>query len=158
MSFIYVIIITLILIFVIYQIIHRTLVKRQDQQQQANAQRVTDQVVLAALDAHLASDHYDHQSTIVAEVWGNGVQAFEYQIYFDQCEENELRWLSHQKVSDAIEVAASQQHITGLSENSAPFVVTDWWVYQQKLHFDVAYLSNEATREYVEDLNKLNQK
>ncbi|WP_304249332.1 hypothetical protein [Limosilactobacillus gastricus] len=158
MSFLYVIIITLILILVIYQIIHRTLVKRHDQQQQVAAQQITDQVVMAVLADHLASDHYDHQSSIVAEVWGNGVQAFEYQIYFDLCDEQELRWLSHQNLSQAIEKNASQEQIAGFNAQSAPFVVTDWWVYQQKLHFDVAYVSNEATREYVEDLSKLNQK
>ncbi len=158
MSFLYVIIITLILILVIYQIIHRTLVKRHDQQQQVAAQQVTDQVVMAALADHLASDHYDHQSSIVAEVWGNGVQAFEYQIHFDLCDEQELRWLSHQNLSQAIEEIARQKQIAGFNAQSAPFVVTDWWVYQQKLHFEVAYVSNEATREYVEDLSKLNQK
>lgn len=40
---------------------------------------------------------------------------------------------------------------------SQPFIITDWWKYEGILHIDIAYLINEATVEYIKDLEKLNQ-
>ncbi len=36
-------------------------------------------------------------------------------------------------------------------------VITDWWEYEHQLHVDVANLMNEATKEYVADLEKLDK-
>lgn len=43
-----------------------------------------------------------------------------------------------------------------MQSSSRAFIVTDTWLFEGKLHLDVAYLMNDATYEYVRDLKKIN--
>ncbi|MCF0119127.1 MAG: hypothetical protein HUJ64_05160, partial [Limosilactobacillus mucosae] len=65
--------------------------------------------------------------------------------------------LKEKDVEMALNAYAKEKHLDHLPTAAKTFVVTDWWTYEQMLHIDVAYIYNEATREYVMDLRKLNQ-
>ena len=52
---------------------------------------------------------------------------------------------------------AKQNQIQSFEKSSTVFKVTDWWTYENVLHIDVAYVLNEATREYIADLRRLDQ-
>ena len=65
--------------------------------------------------------------------------------------------LNAKDIELALNAYAKEKHLDYLPSAPKTFVVTDWWTYEQMLHVDVAYIYNEATREYVMDLHKLNQ-
>ena len=78
--------------------------------------------------------------------------AFEYTLKAKKVTE-----LKEKDVEMALNAYAKEKHLDHLPTAVKTFVVTDWWTYEQMLHIDVAYIYNEATREYVMDLRKLNQ-
>ena len=81
---------------------------------------------------------------------------FEY--HFDYKKENiNLDDFTRQKLAAKLDEYAKQHHLKMAPNASQPFIITDWWKYEGILHIDIAYLINEATVEYIEDLEKLNQ-
>lgn len=147
MTLIWSILIAFAVVVVIYQLVHRTLVKRATIIMQNQAQAATDQAVQAALKAHLRPANLPTDSVMVADVWGKGVMAFEYVVDMPQLNVKEQEWLTKENLTTALDQVGAP----------TPLVITDWWEYEHQLHVDVANLMNEATKEYVADLEKLDK-
>lgn len=93
-------------------------------------------------------------SQIVADVWGKGVLAFEY--HFDYQKAGvKLADFTEEKLATRLDEYAAQHHLQVAPKAAKAFVLTDWWTYEGILHIDVAYLVNEATVEYIDDLKRL---
>lgn len=124
-------------------------IKHHNQQvelrKQQAAQQATDKIVLPVLAAHLPVGTYRNQSQLTSRMWGQGVHAFEYQVDITNCDRAALKWLSAEQVQSALDETKS----------TVPVKITDWWFHQTTLHFDVAYVSNPATQQYLADLKKL---
>ena len=140
MTLIWSILIAFAVVVVIYQLVHRTLVKRATIIMQNQAQAATDQ-------AHLRPANLPTGSVMVADVWGKGVMAFEYVVDMPQLNVEEQEWLTKENLTTALDQVGAP----------TPLVITDWWEYEHQLHVDVANLMNEATKEYVADLEKLDK-
>ncbi|WP_056995360.1 hypothetical protein [Limosilactobacillus equigenerosi] len=112
---------------------------------QQAAQQATDKIVFPVLAAHLPAGTYRKHSQLTSRMWGQGVHAFEYKVDITNCDREALKWLSANQVQAALEAAKAP----------VPVKITDWWFHQTTLHFDVAYVSNPATQQYLADLKKL---
>ncbi|KGE70145.1 hypothetical protein [Limosilactobacillus reuteri] len=144
-----------IIVIALYLAIHRVFLKRATMMVQKNAQDVTDAALNTSLKEML---HWNKNlnSQIVADVLGKGVLAFEY--HFDYKKENiNLDDFTRQKLAAELDEYAKKHHLKMAPNASQPFIITDWWKYEGILHIDIAYLINEATVEYIKDLEKLNQ-
>ena len=111
-----------------------------------HSQNVTDRVVAAALqnlDMTPAT-----KSTAVADVWGHGVMAFSYQVQHEPV-------ISREELNLALARVADQETIASSDISYPAFLVTDLWQRDGRLNFDVAFMTNQATIDYVEDLNRL---
>lgn len=128
----------------LYQVIHRLLVKRATLMVQRQAAASTDAVVLPIL-RNLVGQHSPTTSQLVADVWGKGVLVFEYIVDLTQLTPEQQAELTQATV------------VAHLQAQDQAYQVTDWWTYEKNLHIEVAQLSNEATKEYVHDLKKLEQ-
>ncbi|WP_407891387.1 hypothetical protein [Lacticaseibacillus sp. N501-2] len=84
----------------------------------------------------------------VADVWGHGIMAFEYQM------PNVTPPMALDQFQHALhaQTGASNANSVKLAPS---LVVTDWWTRDDMTHFDVAYVSNAATREYVQDVRRV---
>ncbi|AMV59820.1 hypothetical protein ADU72_0288 [Pediococcus damnosus] len=90
---------------------------------------------------------------LVADIWGRGVLAFEFSFGKTDLKKSQLEELRHQ-INQSIEEYAAEHHIH--SDYEFPvFYVTDIWLYQENLHVDVANVINDPTREYIEDLHRV---
>lgn len=95
-------------------------------------------------------------STLIANIWGHNVMAFEIQIgYEERLDPKELQ----QHFNYDIKQYCAEQKITQIDEEIAPVIITDLWYDQIKpiLHIDVAHVNNQQTIGYLHDLKKLNQ-
>lgn len=141
-------IITVIIIFLLvafgYQIFHRMLVKRATLMLQKEAKQATDAMVIPILES-LVGNQAPTNSQIIADVWGKGVLVFEYII--------DLNQLTAQQKEGLTKEAVAKQ----LIDLTVEYQITDWWTYEQDLHIEVAQLSNEATKEYVKDIKKVDR-
>ena len=63
---------------------------------------------------------------------------------------NALKELLEKKLFDY----AKQKKIQNIT-NKPPFIVSDIWQLENILHIDVAYIMNEATYKYLNDIEKL---
>ena len=146
------ILVSAIIVIAIYLLIHRTMINRATLMLRKQAQAATDAAMAYALKQNLLQLPSMPESQLVADVWGKGVLAFEYTLKAKKVTE-----LKEKDVERALNADAKEKHLDHLPTAAKTFVVTDWWTYEQMLHIDVAYIYNEATREYVMDLRKLNQ-
>ena len=113
-----------------------------------HSQRVTDQVVTKALaQLNLTAPA---ASQAVADVWGHGVMAFSYQVPSDEP-------ISETTLNAALAAVADDETIASSDISYPAFVVTDLWHREHKLNFDVAFITNQATIDYVEDLSRLTE-
>lgn len=155
MSFFWLVLLAVIVVILIYVAVHRLLINRATLMLKNQAQSVTDQAVNDCL-TQLTGHSFSLSSEIVADVWGKGVLAFEfhftpaqYYLPHDQFSRDDLE----KKLTEY----AKQNQIQSFEKSSTVFKVTDWWTYENVLHIDVAYVLNEATREYIADLRRLDQ-
>ena len=153
MKLFWICILVIAVVIILYVVIHRILINRATMMVRRNAQQVTDKAVNESL-ASLLGWHKTLSSEIVADVWGKGVLAFEYHFESLTEQENEGR-LTREQLAQQLTDYAKKHGISAQQTKFPPFVITDWWTYEQVLHIDVAYLTNEATIEYVEDLKRL---
>ncbi|WP_225047345.1 hypothetical protein [Lacticaseibacillus kribbianus] len=122
----------------------------------ARNQRVCDQVVTAALTALGWPESPLVPAAPVADVWGHGIAAFEYvTLAPDSDAEAVTKATLGQALVDAAAEMATAGQVTVTPEAAAEFVVTDFWLRDGLIHFDVARLVNPATREYVEDVRRV---
>lgn len=156
------VIIGLLLAILIYEVLRRQVLKRTALKIRRAGQRTTDAAMQTAL-AQLASAvevqtvHGTLHSVPVANVWGRGVMAFEYVLAtpgMTAADLPEVRRL----FNNQLQVYAQKAQLVAFQAAGPALRVTDAWLRDGQLHIDVAYLMNEATLEYLEDLRRLNAK
>ncbi|MCM0583186.1 hypothetical protein H9L19_08190 [Weissella diestrammenae] len=96
-------------------------------------------------------------STLVANIWGYNVMAFEF--IFPVAEQEVKAADIKLQLNRAFERYAQQNELSQVDHNFSAIVVTDVWFDQIKpvLHIDVAHVATEQTAAYLRDLQKLNQ-
>lgn len=157
MSLTWLIIMAVVIVVIIYEMVHRSLIKRATLIVQRRAQTITDRVVFETLDQIIGSHSYQHRSTLVSDVWGKGVLSFEYDIEDHTEKKTEFSKLTRQEIEDRINYLADQQQVDHIKDADQAFKITDWWQGKKHFHMDVTYLMNEASFEYVHDLRKLGE-
>lgn len=155
------IIIGLVVAFAVYNLIHYIFVTRPGRKRLALAQRITNEAVKTAVNKLveqkiiLPFDESDFKSEDIAEVWGRGVMAFEYHLPKATIESpiSEFR----KALAGTLEQYGDNHHMHAHTEQAdrPAFIVTDVWQLADRVHFDVAYLVNVTTIEYVDDLKRL---
>ncbi len=95
-------------------------------------------------------------STLVANIWGHEVMAFEFELPYRERQEVVV---VRQALNNALRDYAQDENLVSASETDVALVVTDVWYDNRKpmLHVDVAHIVNEETAAYLRDLRKLNQ-
>ena len=106
-----------------------------------HSQRLTDQAMTEALQPMTSKP--------IADIWGHGVMAFSYQI------SSSLGKVTQPALDQALRQAARQLDIASSDPALPPFVLTDFFELEGELHIDVAFITNEATIEYVRDVNRV---
>ncbi|WP_412990115.1 hypothetical protein ACLJJ6_03870 [Pediococcus siamensis] len=101
----------------------------------------------------VAKDEPTAVPKLVSDIWGRGVLAFEFSFGKTALKKSELKPLRVQ-INQLIEGYAKSQGLSSKYEYPV-FYVTDIWLYHEELHVDVANVVNEPTREYIEDLKKV---
>ncbi|MBM6941039.1 hypothetical protein [Limosilactobacillus coleohominis] len=152
MSLMWLIIISIVIVVIIYELTHRILIKRATLIVQRRAQSITDQIVFDVLNDKLNIHDCDQQSTLVSDIWGKGVLSFEYNIgTVDSVP------VTRDELERQLNQLAIERNVDFFQKAPQAFKITDWWQGKKKFHMDVTYLMNEASYEYVQDLHKLGE-
>ena len=95
-------------------------------------------------------------STLVANIWGHEVMAFEFELPYRERQEVVV---VRQALNNALRDYAQDENLVSASETDMALLVTDVWYDNRTpmLHVDVAHIVNEETAAYLRDLRKLNQ-
>jgi len=144
----------------VYEVLRRQLLKRTALKIRLKGQRITDtamEAVLVTLKSEAVAQQVSGQlhSIPVAAVWGRGVMAFEYVLTtpgMTTADLHEVRKL----LNNHLQKYAQAEQLPAWQDAGPALRVTDTWLRDGQLHLDVAYLMNEATFEYLEDLRRLN--
>lgn len=146
------IIISIVIVVIIYELTHRILIKRATLIVQRRAKSITDQIVFDVLNDKLNIHDCDQQSTLVSDIWGKGVLSFEYNIgTVDSVP------VTRDELERQLNQLAIERNVDFFQKAPQAFKITDWWQGKKKFHMDVTYLMNEASYEYVQDLHKLGE-
>lgn len=89
-------------------------------------------------------------STVLTNVWGRGVMVYEYKYQI----QSDLELL---KIRFILEGSLAKQTHT-INQITHKLIITDCWLNDNLLTFDVADEQNDATEEYVKDIKKIDQK
>lgn len=95
-------------------------------------------------------------STLVANIWGHGVMAFEF-VFEDLKVTNEKKDIL--LIEEKLNEYADKKNLKAYEKGNMVFKITDFWqskVDSNNWHIDVAYIVNEVTLEYTHDIEKLN--
>ncbi|WP_295730097.1 hypothetical protein [uncultured Limosilactobacillus sp.] len=157
MSLIWIVIIAVVIVFLIYEAVHRFLIRRATLIVRQRAQSVTDKIVFQVLNERIGLANCDRQSRLVSDIWGKGVLSFEYNVNLAPEKQVEIAGLSRQGLEERLNELARQQAIDFYPQAKQAFKITDWWQGKKRFHMDVTYLMNEASFEYVHDLRKLQE-
>ncbi|QBO37343.1 hypothetical protein EQG49_13150 [Periweissella cryptocerci] len=156
-----IIVISLLIVLAVYTIVSRQIATRTTGKLIATAQQPTNAAMtaaLAVLPAIFPATSDRASSTLVANVWGRGVMSFEFVIPNANIDNIPIARTALEK---ELNNYASKENIHGYDELVQPFKITDFWqaLPEQgaQWHIDVAFLVNEATGEYIRDLEKLGQ-
>jgi hypothetical protein len=155
--------IILVVIFVLLLgfFVHRSRQKRVQLMLQRNAQQTTNQAVTVALVA-LTKQHPDQvsfsnqevaQSQVNSKIWGRGVLLFSFEIRLQQ-PTVDLVTLKEQ-FETTLNRSAIEQGLVAASQQLQPFVISDSWQQAGQWHVDVAFTANQATVNYVRDMQKV---
>ncbi|USS89481.1 hypothetical protein [Fructilactobacillus cliffordii] len=146
----------LLIALVIYNVLHHFLVTLPNKRHQRQVRALVDQEVNKTLTTlqypagQLVVGKLE-QAKVLDEVWGRGIMVFEYRCALQQ-HPGEVK--TTQLLSDALErQARADGYVT--PGGRSRLLVTDCWINQDQLSFDVADLANRATQEYVTDLHRL---
>lgn len=95
-------------------------------------------------------------STLVANIWGHEVMAFEFVLPVSDRQEVVV---VRQAVNNALKEYAEKNNLKSASETDMALLVTDVWYDTRvsELHIDIAHIVNQETAAYIRDLRKLNQ-
>ncbi|KRM75768.1 hypothetical protein [Secundilactobacillus collinoides] len=154
------IVIAVVVAFIVYVLVHRLIVRRTTHQAQEEALNQTNVAVKASLQ-RLVDDRFITKpaefvtSTINPDGWGRGVMAFEYVIILDHVTDAQLPIL-RQRLNHILAEFTQDYHIASAEgDQQSAFLITDIWRHETRIHMSIAYLVNEATVEYLQDLHRL---
>lgn len=114
-----------------------------------HSQRLTDQAMTTALNALAFPTPQPLVPKPITDIWGHGVMAFSYVLPL------KTKTLKRQSLETALQQVAEELDIASSDPALPPFVITDFFVLEGQLHVDVAFITNEATIEYVRDVNRV---
>ena len=156
------VILTAIVFIVISVVIHYYIKNKELKRLQARSRKLTDDAMdksMNEIDLEWFNQN-NHKNVrdiaVVSDVWGKDVMVFEYSVELTQNQKfsseklNALKELLEKKLFDY----AKQKKIQNMA-NKPPFIVSDIWQLENILHIDVAYIMNEATYKYLNDIEKL---
>ncbi|MBW1605439.1 hypothetical protein [Lactobacillus sp. Sy-1] len=144
----------IIIAIIIYNLIHRIFVVNPTKKTQLASEQHC-QAILNSFLKKLPADGYNLKivnSKVLSDVWGRGIQVFEYRLAIDdQNPANKLNYL--------------KEHLNQLfnERNQNPAVddnqikITDLWRYRRSVHIEMAYLANQSTEEYINDIERLTE-
>lgn len=156
------VILTAIVFIVIIVVIQYYIKNKELKRLQARSRKLTDDVMYKSineidLEWFNQNNHKNIRDiAVVSDVWGKDVMVFEYSVELIQNQKfsseklNALKELLEKKLFDY----AKQKKIQNMA-NKPPFIVSDIWQLENILHIDVAYIMNEATYKYLNDIEKL---
>lgn len=151
-----VVIISIIIAVTIYRRYGRRLTERQI----IASQQVVNKGLTYALgdlgDALYLIPERHISSTLVANIWGHEVMAFEFVLPVSDMQEVIV---VRQAVNNALKEYAEKNNLKSASETDMALLVTDVWYDTRvsELHIDIAHIVNQETAAYIRDLRKLNQ-
>ena len=156
------VILTAIVFIVIIVVIQYYIKNKELKRLQARSRKLTDDAMdksMNEIDLEWFNQN-NHKNVrdiaVVSDVWGKDVMVFEYSVELTQNQKfsseklNALKELLEKKLFDY----AKQKKIQNMA-NKPPFIVSDIWQLENILHIDVAYIMNEATYKYLNDIEKL---
>lgn len=123
---------------------------------QADSQKLTEKAIKKCLPLVLKQPLELSSPRPIADIWGKGVLAFEYQGYLQRPDNLDLNAF-RQALTVQLKLFAKEEHLT--SEYSEQvFVISDLWLKENTLHIDLAYVINRATASYIRDVSQLDGK
>ena len=154
------VILTAIVFIVIIVVIQYYIKNKELKRLQARSRKLTDDAMdksMNEIDLEWFNQN-NHKNVrdiaVVSDVWGKDVMVFEYSVEltqkFSSEKLNALKELLEKKLFNY----AKQKKIQNMA-NKPPFIVSDIWQLENILHIDVAYIMNEATYKYLNDIEKL---
>lgn len=156
------VILTAIVFIVIIVVIQYYIKNKELKRLQARSRKLTDEAMdksMNEIDLEWFNQN-NHKNVrdiaVVSDVWGKDVMVFEYSVELTQNQKfsseklNALKELLEKKLFNY----AKQKKIQNMA-NKPPFIVSDIWQLENILHIDVAYIMNEATYKYLNDIEKL---
>lgn len=156
------IVIAVVLAFVLYLLVHRFVVSSGTRKTHENALSQT-QIALQASLLRLVDEQFiANKPEIIARAtipdgWGRGVMAFEFVINLPPTTPEQLQ-LFRQRLNKALSEFTRTHNIVSANQTGATaFLITDLWQHETRVHLNVAFLINEATVEYINDLHKIDR-
>lgn len=156
------VILTAIVFIVVIVVIQYYIKNKELKRLQARSRKLTDDAMdksMNEIDLEWFNQN-NHKNVrdiaVVSDVWGKDVMVFEYSVELTQNQKfsseklNALKELLEKKLFNY----AKQKKIQNMA-NKPPFIVSDIWQLENILHIDVAYIMNEATYKYLNDIEKL---
>lgn len=156
------VILTAIVFIVIIVVIQYYIKNKELKRLQARSRKLTDDAMdksMNEIDLEWFNQN-NHKNVrdiaVVSDVWGKDVMVFEYSVELTQNQKfsseklNALKELLEKKLFNY----AKRKKIQNMA-NKPPFIVSDIWQLENILHIDVAYIMNEATYKYLNDIEKL---
>lgn len=155
------IVLVVILVLLLGFFVHRSRQKRVQLMLQRNAQQTTNQAVTVALitltkqypDQVSFSNQEVAQSQVNSKIWGRGVLLFSFEIRLQQ-PATDLTALKNQ-FEITLNRSAVEQGLVAASQQLQPFVISDSWQQAGQWHIDVAFAANQATVDYIRDMQKV---
>lgn len=152
--------ILIIICIVIAVTIYRRYGRRLTERQIITSQQVVNHALTYVLkdlkDALYLIPDKQISSTLVANIWGHEVMAFEFVLPVSDLQEVVV---VRQAINNALREYSEKNNLYSASDSDMALLVTDVWYDARvpELHVDVAHVTNEETAAYIRDLRKLNQ-
>jgi hypothetical protein len=140
--------------------IYRRYGRRLTERQIITSQQVVNHALTYALkdlnDALYLVPDKQISSTLVANIWGHEVMAFEFVLPVSDLQEVIV---VRQAVNNELREYAEKNNLKSAATDEMALLVTDVWYDARvpELHIDIAHITNQETAAYIRDLRKLNQ-
>lgn len=150
-----------ILVLLLGWLLHRSRRKRVQIMLQRNAQQTTNQAVTVTLvtlnkqypKQFIFSKQEVAQSQVNSMIWGRGVLLFSFKIKLQQPISNLL--ILKNRFETTLNHIALAQGLVAANQQLPPFVISDSWQQAGQWHVDVAFVANQATVNYIRDMQKV---
>lgn len=126
---------------------------------QKSSQQTADELVnlayqrVGARQPHFYATPIPITANLPTEIWGGNVMVFEYQVPVVETAVN-IEEITDE-LADTLNAVAYEHRIASVSPRYPAFVITDAWLLDQQYHFDVAFIVNRETIEYVKDMARV---